>query len=172
MVSFEKHPQLRGADRLTSELELCASREVVFEFFSDAFQLEKITPPWLHFSVQTPRPIEMRTGTLIDYRLRLHGIPIRWRTRIALWEPPDRFIDEQIMGPYRLWRHLHTFESREGRTVCRDQVDYAVPARAFVHSWLVKRDLRQIFEFRRAKLTSILEASSSRSAPSVSYRPG
>ena len=127
----------------------------MFDFFADAFQLERMTPPWLHFSVVTPRPIEMRAGTLIDYQLRLHGIPIRWGTKITAWEPPFQFIDEQISGPYRLWRHLHTFEEIDGKTVCRDQVDYSVPGGPLVHSLFVKRDVQRIFEYRRKRLLQI-----------------
>ncbi len=110
---------------LTTELLVSDPREQVFEFFADAFQLETITPPWLHFSVQTPRPIEMKAATLIDYKLQLHGLPVRWRSKISVWQPPFRFVDEQVKGPYRYWHHLHTFEETEGGTLVSDIVRYA-----------------------------------------------
>ncbi len=155
MVTVQQHPSRRGVYRLTTELKLPVRRDEVFEFFSDAHQLERITPPWLHFSVQTPHPIEMRAGTLIDYKLRLHGVPIRWQTEIKDWDPPYKFVDEQVAGPYRLWRHLHTFEELDGATICRDEVDYAVPGGKLVHWLIVKRDVKKIFEFRRETLTDI-----------------
>ena len=110
MLKIDAHPTRRGVFRLESQIVLPVRRDQIFEFFSDATQLQAITPPWLHFSIETPTPIRMFPGTLIDYRLRLRGIPIRWRTRITDWQPPHQFVDEQIRGPYRLWRHTHTFE--------------------------------------------------------------
>ena len=131
----------------------------VFAFFSDAFNLERITPPWLGFRVLTPRPIVMERGTLIEYRLTLHGVPIRWLTRIELWEPPLRFVDVQVRGPYRVWHHTHTFEPDGDRTLMRDTVRYALPLgplgevarRAFV-----ARDLARIFEFRQQAVRGLL----------------
>jgi hypothetical protein len=126
--------------------------ERAFAFFSDARNLEAITPPWLRFSVLTPGTIEMRPGALIDYRLRLHGMPLTWRTRIAVWEPPHRFVDVQLRGPYALWEHTHTFEpARDDAVVIRDRVRYALPL-----GWLgdvarrvfVQRDLDRIFDHR------------------------
>ena len=84
--------------------------ERAFDFYSDAGNLERITPPWLRFRMVTPAPIEMREGALLEYRLVLHGIPVRWRTRIESWEPPVRFVDAQLRGPYALWHHTHEFE--------------------------------------------------------------
>ena len=101
--------------------------EEVFGFFADAFNLEAITPPWLRFRVVTPRPIEMAEGALIEYRLALHRVPVRWLTRIEAWEPGRRFVDVQIKGPYRLWHHTHTFEPADGGTLVRDRVRYALP---------------------------------------------
>lgn len=144
--------------RLEAVQFLPHARERVFEFFADAFQLETITPPWLKFRVLTPAPIRVVPGTLIDYRLRLHGVPIRWRSRITVWEPPFRFVDEQIRGPYRRWHHEHFFEEVAGGTLCRDVVDYAVPGGRLVNALLVGPDVRRIFEYRRNKLRELFAA--------------
>jgi ligand-binding SRPBCC domain-containing protein len=99
-----------------------------FEFFGDAFNLEKITPPYLRFRILTPAPIAMRAGAVIEYKLSLGGVPFRWRTLIEEWEPGERFVDSQLTGPYALWRHTHTFEARgHARTLMRDRVEYRVP---------------------------------------------
>jgi ligand-binding SRPBCC domain-containing protein len=153
MINITKHPNDPRGYRLTTEIRLPTQLVDVFDFFSDAFNLEEITPPWLHFSVQTPAPIDMKRGALIDYRLRLHGIPIRWRTEITAWDPPYRFVDEQLRGPYRYWRHEHTFGEQDGETIARDQVDYSVPGGALIHWLLVKPDVRRIFEYRSQILT-------------------
>jgi ligand-binding SRPBCC domain-containing protein len=127
--------------------------EEVFPFFGDALNLEAITPPWLGFRVVTPGPIEMAAGAGIEYRLRLHGIPIRWRTTIAVWDPPHRFVDVQLGGPYRMWHHTHDFEpAADGGTLMRDTVRYALPfgpLGAAAHRLLVRRDLEAIFDYRR-----------------------
>jgi ligand-binding SRPBCC domain-containing protein len=124
-----------------------------FAFYGDARNLERITPPWLGFQVTTPDPIEMGVGTLIEYRLRLHRVPVRWRTRITAWEPPRRFVDTQISGPYSLWEHTHTFEEDgPGATIIEDRVRYAIPfgpLGELADRLLVQRDLRQIFDYRR-----------------------
>lgn len=141
--------------RLTTELLVEESRSRVFDFFADAYQLETITPAWLQFSVQTPPPIAMHAGTLIDYRLRLHGLPIRWRSKISSWEPPLQFVDEQVKGPYHYWHHLHTFEEVSGGTMVRDIVHYSVPLGFIVHPLLVRRDLTKIFEYRQETMAQI-----------------
>lgn len=133
-------------------------REQAFAFFADALNLEAITPPWLGFRVATRGPIEMRPGTLIDYRLRLHGIPIRWRTRIEVWEPPERFVDVQLSGPYSLWEHTHEFEpaGRDAVTI-RDCVRYALPRGQLgelAHRLFVRRDLERIFDHRRSAVAA------------------
>src|SRR4051812_34305983 len=124
----------------------------VFPFFGDARNLEAITPPLLRFRVVTPEPIEMGKGTRLRYRLRLHGVPIGWDTVIADWEPPHRFVDVQVRGPYAIWHHTHTFEPLEGdRTLMRDTVRYAVGFGVFgelAHRLRVRRDLAEIFAFR------------------------
>ncbi|UCF19022.1 MAG: SRPBCC family protein [Gemmatimonadota bacterium] len=122
--------------------------EEVFEFFCDAGNLETITPPFLRFEILTPLPLTMRAGTLIDYRLRLRGIPVRWRTEITAWEPPTRFVDEQRRGPYRWWIHEHRFGERAGGTEMVDRVRYGVPGGPLVNGLFVARDLRRIFEYR------------------------
>ncbi len=124
----------------------------LFPFFADATNLEKLTPPWLSFKILTPTPIAMSAGTLIDYRLRVHGIPLRWRTRINIWQPPHRFVDEQIRGPYRQWIHTHTFEPRDGGTLACDHVRYAVPGGALVNRLFVRRDVERIFAYRHERL--------------------
>jgi len=131
----------------------------VFAFFADAHNLDAITPPWLHFRIMTPAPIAMAAGTLIDYRLRLHRVPIRWRTRITAWEPPTRFVDCQIRGPYRQWLHEHMFESREGGTWMRDRIDYSLwgfGLEALLHRYFVGPDVQAIFAYRREKLAARL----------------
>lgn len=140
---------------LTSELWLPKPVEEVFPFFADARNLERITPPWLHFEILTPDPIEMRPGTIIDYRLRLRGIPLRWRSEITVWEPPHRFVDEQRRGPYRLWVHEHLFSRHNGGTLARDVVRYSVPGGDVVHRLFVAPDLNRIFEYRRRELQKI-----------------
>jgi ligand-binding SRPBCC domain-containing protein len=127
--------------------------EDVFPFFADAFNLEAITPAWLHFRVLTPAPVTMAAGTRLEYRLRLHGLPLRWLTRIEVWEPPLRFVDVQLRGPYRLWHHTHTFEPDGDGTLMRDRVRYALPLGPLgelAHAALVRRDLDRIFAFRHA----------------------
>lgn len=124
----------------------------VFEFFSNARNLERITPPWLRFEVLTPDPIQMDAGTLIDYRLRVRGLPLRWRSEITAWEPPYRFVDEQRRGPYYHWHHEHLFESVEGGTLVRDEVTYQAPGGIIVNRLLVAPDLRRVFEYRRKAL--------------------
>lgn len=127
----------------------------VFAFFAQPKNLETITPAWLRFEILTPGNIEMGPGAKIDYRLRLHGIPLRWQSEITIWDPPVRFVDEQARGPYRLWRHEHTFKENDGSTLIRDHVDYAVPGGWLVQRLLVERDVERIFEYRRRKLDEI-----------------
>ena len=137
-----------------------------FEFYSDARNLERITPPWLGFAVTTAEPIEMGVGTSIEYRLRLHRVPVNWRTRIEAWEPPRRFVDVQVKGPYALWEHTHTFEEDgPGATIIRDRVRYAIPfgpLGELANRLLVRRDLRQIFDYRREAVARELTTAASR----------
>ncbi|MEE3370793.1 MAG: SRPBCC family protein [Planctomycetota bacterium] len=167
-LSIGPNREVPGEFRLIAEQTLPGSRADVFSFFADAFQLERITPGWLHFAVLASRPLDIQAGTLIDYRLRLHGLPIRWKTRIRDWQPPFRFVDEQLKGPYRHWHHEHTFLEAGPDTLVRDIVDYRVPGGALIHSLFVKHDLRRIFQFRQAALSRLFRGpggSTSRQTP-------
>jgi ligand-binding SRPBCC domain-containing protein len=137
---------------LTREQWLPVTRERLFPFFAEAANLNAITPPWVGFHILTPEPIVMGLGTLIDYRIKVHGLPLRWRTRITAWEPPFRFEDTQLKGPYRKWIHTHSFEEKDGGTLCRDEIVYAVPGGALVHRLFVRRDVERIFDYRRVAL--------------------
>lgn len=148
---------------LSRDQEIPVAIDRVFAFFADAANLEAITPPLLRFRILTPRPIEMKPGALIDYRLRIRGVPVRWRTRISIYEPPHRFVDEQLRGPYRQWVHEHTFESTpSGGTRMRDIVRYElprVPGSSIVHRLMVRPDLERIFDYRREAIGRLLLAS-------------
>lgn len=139
-----------------NEVWLPSPIDDVFEFFSDAHNLEILTPPILKFEVLTPAPIRMAIGTLIDYKLRLRGVPVRWQSEITAWEPPYRFVDEQRRGPYRMWVHEHTFAEKNGGTLAEDKVNYAVPGGALVHKLFVAKDVRRIFEYRTERLLEAL----------------
>ena len=142
---------------LTTELWLPRPIADVFAFFSDAGNLDVLTPPWLHFRIRTPG-VELRQGALLEYTIRWRGVPLSWRTEISLWEPPHRFVDRQVRGPYRQWVHLHTFEQRDGGTLLRDRVDYAVPGwllEPLLDRFIVGPDVRRIFAYRRAKMQEL-----------------
>ncbi|REK05536.1 MAG: CDP-paratose 2-epimerase [Planctomycetota bacterium] len=156
-IAIEPSPSGRGF-RLDASQFLPCDREQIFEFFADAFQLETLTPSFLRFKVLTEPPIDLAAGTLIDYRLRIRGLPIHWQSCISVWEPPQRFVDEQIRGPYRRWHHEHSFESCDGGTLCRDVVDYEVYGGALVHWLIVRGDLLKIFHFRHRKLRELFPA--------------
>ena len=144
---------------LTSEVMLPRPRDEVFPFFADARNLERLTPPWLRFEVLTPGPIAMRPAVEIDYRLRLRGVPLRWRSAITVWEPPFRFVDEQRRGPFRRWVHEHRFEERAGGTLARDHVRYAVWGGRPVDRLLVRPDVERIFAYRRGVLRDLFGSS-------------
>jgi ligand-binding SRPBCC domain-containing protein len=141
---------------LRREQRLPGAPADVFPFFADAYNLEAITPRWLGFRVLTPRPIELRAGALIEYRLRLHGLPIGWLTQIEDWTPGQRFVDSQLAGPYALWHHTHEFApDRAGGTLMRDTVRYALPywpLGEVAHALLVRHDLAAIFDFRAREI--------------------
>ena len=144
--------------RRTQELD--GTPREVFPFFADAFNLEALTPPLLRFRVVTPGPIAMQAGTLIQYRLRLRGVPVTWKTLIQEWTPDQRFVDTQLSGPYALWHHTHEFGPLPGgRTLMTDTVRYAVglgPLGALAHRVLVRRDVEAIFDYRRDALGPLL----------------
>ncbi len=164
-LSGRSHPPraiaIRRAERgyvLEAEVWLPRPVEDVFPFFADAGNLEILTPSFLRFEVLTPRPVDMGVGTRIDYRLRVHAIPIRWQSAITCWDPPYRFVDEMLRGPYRRWHHEHTFEAIDGGTLVRDRVQYAAPGGALVHALMVGRDVRKIFTYRQDKLQTLFPA--------------
>jgi ligand-binding SRPBCC domain-containing protein len=129
--------------------------EIVFPLFADAANLEAITPPWLQFEIITPHPIAMGVGTLIEYRLQLHGVPLRWQSEITAWEPPHRFVDEQRRGPYRTWIHEHTFKESKGGCEVHDFVRYAVLGGWVANRLFVGHNVRRIFEYRTRRLQEI-----------------
>lgn len=148
----------RGLHHLRREIELPRPLEQVFAFFADAFQLETLTPPWLNFQVITPPPIVMRPGLRIDYRLRLRGLPLRWTSEISVWDPPHRFVDVQVRGPYRWWYHEHRFVPTGAGTRVIDEVEYAVAGGPLVHALLVRRDVKRIFDFRERILRDLWDS--------------
>ncbi|HEY2319454.1 MAG TPA: SRPBCC family protein [Solirubrobacteraceae bacterium] len=134
---------------------------VVFDFFAQAQNLERITPPWLRFELLAPGPVEMAEGTLIDYRLRLHGVPVHWTSRIEEWTAGHSFVDRQLRGPYRLWQHRHTFLADAAGTIVGDEIDYALPLGPLgdvAHRLFVGRDLGRIFAYRQRAVSRLLAA--------------
>ena len=135
---------------LEREIWLPRPRAEVFAFFSNAANLEALTPPWLHFHILNPS-LAISQGVLIDYRLRIHGIPLIWRSEISRWDPPSSFVDEQRKGPYRRWVHTHTFLDERGGTRVGDSVEFEVPF-GWLVGGLVLRDVNRIFAFRQQAL--------------------
>jgi ligand-binding SRPBCC domain-containing protein len=132
----------------------------VFGFFADVMNLQRITPPELHFQVLNPVPIEMRAGALIDYRLRLWGASFHWQTRIVRWEPPHGFVDEQLRGPYREWVHTHRFYHNDGQTTIEDDVRYRLPFWPVgeIGYPLVRWQLNKIFLHRQQSIRNCILA--------------
>lgn len=149
-------PQAASGRVFTASQRVPTALDETFAFFADAWNLERITPPILRFRIVTPAPITMRVGTLIDYRLRLRGIPVRWRTEITAWDPPRSFTDVQLRGPYRKWMHRHDFVEEDGGTRVNDTVAYAVPGGALVDRLIVRPDLDRIFGYRRRAIRELL----------------
>lgn len=147
-----------GEHLLTAETLIPRPRPEVFDFFAAAENLERITPPELNFQIRSPLPIRMEAGALIEYRLRLFGLPFRWRTRISQWDPGVSFVDEQLEGPYALWEHTHRFRDAVGGTLVSDEVRYRLPFFPFgeIAYPLVRLQLRRIFSFRARRLRELL----------------
>lgn len=139
--------------RIQRDVWLPRPREEVFAFFADAANLERLTPPWLHFRILNPHIVIAR-GALIDYRLKIHGVPLRWQSEISRWDPPRTFVDEQRKGPYRRWAHTHTFEEERGGTRVGDSVEFEVPFE-WIAGRFVMRDVQAIFTFREQALSTI-----------------
>jgi ligand-binding SRPBCC domain-containing protein len=148
----------RGTHRFFATELVPLPVEKVFPFFSEASNLEAITPPELRFRILTPAPVQMREGALIDYQLKLHGVGFRWRTRIAHWDPPHGFVDEQLKGPYAFWHHTHNFYDEGGKTRMDDEVLYRLPLWPLgevAYPW-VSRQVERIFAYRRRKIRQLL----------------
>lgn len=168
------HGRLRGVPGMKMEHELRTSFEIpvsldaVFDFFSEAANLERITPRELNFRIVTPLPIHMERGVVIAYRLRLFGVPFGWTSRITTWDPPHRFVDEQVKGPYAVWVHTHTFERTATGTLVNDSVRYRLPLTPLgdVAHPLVRRQLGRIFAFReQAVRTALVDSEASQAGP-------
>ena len=145
---------------IRTDVTLERSLEDTFGFFSDACNLEAITPPELRYRIKTPLPIEMRQGSLIEYELSLYGVPFSWLTEITVWEPGVRFIDQQISGPFRVWHHEHCFERiADDQSRIRDQVRYVLPLEPFsrIAHPLVRTKLDRIFSYRTDKVREIMD---------------
>lgn len=153
-------PRKRPRGRLAilyRETTVPTSLDETFAFFSNAENLDRLTPSWVGFQILTPTPIEMHPGRNIDYRIRIRGVPVKWRTEIAAWKPNEHFTDVQIKGPYRWWHHEHRFEpSPDGGTRVIDEVEYLAPFAWLTHPLLVRRDVRRIFDHRAEQLRKIL----------------
>lgn len=142
---------------LSTRLFVARDLETTFRFFADAGNLQRLTPPWLDFSILTPRPIPMQQGTLIDYRITVHGLPVRWRSAITEWAPPFRFVDQQLRGPYWQWHHTHTFTAAGEGTLVEDTVRYRPIGGRLVHRLFVQRDLERIFTYRQAAILRVFD---------------
>jgi ligand-binding SRPBCC domain-containing protein len=142
-----------------TEQRVPVPRADAFAFFSTPTNLEAITPPWLRFRIVDQSTPEVREGTELIYRLRIHGLPVTWRSRIDEWRPNERFVDVQRNGPYALWHHTHTFQDCGDGTLIRDRVLYRLPL-GRLGQWLggrfVASDVRKIFEYREAKIVELL----------------
>ncbi len=132
-----------------------------FSFSSDANNLETITPDWMHFQVVTAGSTEMRAGAHIDYRLRYRGIPMIWRSEITVWDPPHRFVDVQIKGPYREWIHEHMLVGRNGGTIASDHVEYSVLGGTLINALFMRHDVQRILAHRHRTLRKVFCGSSS-----------
>ncbi len=137
------------------------SKEELFRFFSDAYNLEAITPPWLNFEILKVSTDEIGDGTLLDYKIKLHGLPIKWKTKIIDWSPPQKFVDNQLNGPYKLWHHTHYFEEIQGGVLMTDRVLYQIPFSIignFANVFMVEKDVQKIFHFRKTEIAKLLKS--------------
>ena len=143
----------------TTTQTILMPRDEVFEFFASPRNLEAITPPWLQFRIVEQSTEEVHEETRLTYRLNLHGLPMNWVSRISEWIPGERFVDEQISGPYAMWHHTHTFQDFNGGTLIGDRVVYRLPLAPF-GEWIAGRfvasDVRKIFDYRRRKIAELL----------------
>ncbi len=150
---------LTGPEHIfTSEQFIPRPRAEVFEFFSSEKNLEALTPPWLNFKVLNKSTPQIQAGTLINYQLKLYGLPIRWQTLIEIWEPGVRFVDTQLRGPYKKWHHTHTFQDVDGGTMMADRVIYQMHGGRLgdlAAGWKVHRDVHGIFNYRKEKIAEI-----------------
>jgi ligand-binding SRPBCC domain-containing protein len=143
---------------LTFAQQVPRGLQEVFAFFSEAKNLEAITPSWLHFKIIAVTPEPMQQGTLIRYSLRLHGISLRWTSEIIEWDPPHRFVDLQLSGPYKLWRHEHRFDECDGGTRITDTVHLALPFGVLgrlAYRVRVRSEVQKIFAFREKKIREL-----------------
>lgn len=160
-IHIEKCGKDRGGYVLRAECLVSRALDEVFAYFADVQNLKQLTPAWLRFHILTPPPIELHDGKLLDYRLRVRGLPLRWQSEITAWDPPHRFVDEARRSPYRHWRHEHQFErctTADGseQTRVTDLVHYAVPGGPLVHRLFIRRDLEKIFAYRQKALEEML----------------
>ena len=144
--------------QLKTELWLPQPRSEIFQFFADPANLERLTPEWLRFEIISEAQQTLTEGTRLNYRLRIHGVPITWQSEITGWNPPHQFVDRQTRGPYRLWIHEHTFVDQEGGTLVCDNVQYSVFGGALVNRFLVSPDLDRIFKYRHRALKTIFNS--------------
>jgi len=147
-----------GAFKLEVVTHIPRSIDEVFDFFSNAENLQELTPDNLHFEILSPTPIAMATGALIDYRIKIHGIPVKWKTEILDWSPPHHFIDTQIKGPYKLWHHRHTFEAVDAGVKMTDTVHYISPLHFLLNPLFIRRDVERIFAYRTQRLGELFPA--------------
>jgi len=143
---------------LSFEQQVARQRPEVFDFFARAENLQVLTPPWLNFKILDVKPQPVQQGTLINYSLRVHGVPLRWTSEIIEWEPLHRFVDLQLRGPYNLWRHEHRFEERDGGTLISDTINLALPLGLLgqlAYKIKVKSDIKEIFTFRKEKIRAL-----------------
>ena len=151
---------------LQTQLWLPQARVKIFDFFADPRNLDRLTPAWLKFRIETPDTTKIVQGAILDYRLQIHGMPIHWQSEISVWDPPNRFIDRQIKGPYSLWIHQHYFEDSDGGTIVGDHVEYAVPGGTIVQKLLVAPDLDRVFKYRHQVLDKLFNPTKLRAASS------